>query len=299
MKKDIIVGINPLLVTFRCNLRCKLCSTGTPYKKIQADFPLEQLQKVVHRQFEIIKFVRKFSLGGGEPTLHRQLPEFIEFLMGEYKDRFETLEILTNGVSMPSDTLLRTIQKYKDTVYLMIDDYGGLSKNAWRLSDVLTRDGIKHDVRCYYGESAYCGGWLDQGDFSHKFGHDGAIANINRCISASASKNNHGVDKNQWESESNEFFIRYICTVGGRLTRCARAISTYEAGVIPDTPGSFVNLLDESKSSEQLRSELVNLFSTDYYPACEYCNGYSADGERFSPAEQLTSVEFSAGGERL
>jgi len=287
MKKDIVVGINPLLVTFRCNLRCKLCSTGTPYKKNKADFPLEQLKSVVHRQFRIVKFIRKLSLGGGEPILHKQLPEFIEFLMSEYVERFETLEILSNGVEMPSEKLLNTLQKYKDAIYVMLDDYGELSRCVRQTSDTLSNYGVKHDIRCYYGENAYCGGWLDQGDFTHKFDRDCAINNIRLCISASLSKNNHGVDKRLWRFSDEEFFIKYVCTVGDKMTRCARAVSTYEAGMIPNDPDSFVNLLDYSKSIEQLREELMDLFSKDYYPACEYCNGYSADGERFPPAEQL------------
>lgn len=292
MKNEIIIGTSALLLTFRCNLRCKLCCTSTPLMppEKQVDFPLEELEAVLKRYFQVVKYIRKLSFGGGEPTLHRRLPELIEYTIG-FKDQFEVLEIITNGAVLPSKEVLDMAEKYKDIVFFMIDHYGNeISRNADALSKIFTERGIRHKVRCYHGVDAHAGGWVDLGDYSHKHNREKATSLLMNCVSGK-KKDNTGVRPNEVakhnQIEENNFFIPYAANTNGLIHRCARAYSTLQAGALSDTSDCFVNIMDESKSVDQIREEIITMFSSDYYQACEFCNGFGNASKRYEPAEQI------------
>lgn len=292
MKNEIVIGTSALLLTFRCNLHCKLCCTMTPLmpKEKQEDFPLEQLEAVVKRYFEVTKYIRKLSFGGGEPTIHRRLPELIEYTI-RFKDQFEVLEVITNGAAIPSKEVLDMAEKYKDIVFFMIDDYGdNVSRNAYALSKIFTERGIRHTVRCYHGADAHAGGWVDLGDFSPKHNIEQSTSLLMSCVSGK-KKNHTGVRQDEAgiydQIEENNFFIPYAANTNGMIHRCARAYSTLQAGAISNTPDCFVNIMEEGKSVDMIRQEIITMFSADYYPACEFCNGFDDTSKRYPPAEQI------------
>ncbi len=293
MGKEIVIGTSALLLTFRCNLRCKLCCTTTPQMPhdMQVDFPLERLEEVLKKYFSVAKYIRKLSFGGGEPTLYRRLPELIEYTIG-YKDQYEVFEIITNGAAVPRPEVLDMAEKYKDTIFFMIDNYGkDVSKNAEEVSRIFTERGIRHKVRCYHGADAHAGGWVDLGDFTHKHSHDEAKVLMSNCCISSKKKDNTGVDKNNdvndIEEAENTLFIPYAANTNGLIHRCARAYSTLVAGSVDKESGCFVDIMDESKTVEMLREEIVNMFDADHYLACEYCNGFDSTSKRYEPAEQM------------
>lgn len=291
-KKEIVIGTSALLLTFRCNLRCKLCCTMTPLmpQEKQVDFPLEELKAVVKRYFEVTKYIRKFSFGGGEPTLYRQLPELIEYTIG-FKDQFEVLEIITNGAAIPSKEVLEMAEKYRDIVFFMIDDYGyKVSQNAAVLSKMFMERGIRNKVRCYHGEAAHAGGWVDLGDYLHKHNREQSTTLLKSCCISGKKKNSTGVRQDEeYDSriEESNFFITYAANTNGLVHRCARAYSTLQAGSISNTSDCFVNIMDETKSVDQIRQEIISMFSSDHYHACEFCNGFDDTSKRYPPAEQI------------
>ena len=59
------LGRVAVMVTERCNLRCRLCAPMTPYWKNTHDVPLEQLKRSMEELFSIVQKVGKFSIGGG------------------------------------------------------------------------------------------------------------------------------------------------------------------------------------------------------------------------------------------
>ena len=286
--KNIVIGTSALLITFRCNLNCKLCCTNTPYreKSQRIDFPLDELKAVVTKYYTVVSFIRKFSLGGGEPTIHKSLPELIEYIM-KFKEQFEVLEIITNGAAIPHENVISVLAKFKDKVFITIDNYGpDVSRNAFATVDVLNKHEIKNQVRNYNAEEAHFGGWVDLGDFSRKHNSTPASKFLSCCISN--KKKNNTATLGEYESDDdNIFFINYAANTRGKIHRCARAYSTFEAGAVKDVPENFVNTLDKNKSIEQIREEIIAMWSTDYYEPCEYCNGFDDSSIRYIPAEQL------------
>jgi len=289
----IVIGTSALLITFRCNLRCKLCCTDTPYmpKEKQVDFPLEKMKDVLKRYFEVIKHIRKLSFGGGEPTLYSNLPELIEYTAG-FRNQFEVFEIITNGAVMPSGAILDMAEKHKDIIFFMIDNYGeNISRRVREISAVFESRGISFKIRDYHGPEAHAGGWVNLGDYSLK--HDAVKAKnmLKDCCISSKKKDNTGVNKGSngeaLEQAEGVFFINYAANTNGLIHRCARAYSTLGAGAVAETPDIFVNIMDEKKTVAQIREEIITLFSSDYYPACEYCNGFDDSSVRYEPAEQI------------
>lgn len=286
---EIVIGTSAIILTFRCNLRCKLCCTTTPQMPVekQVDFPLESLEAVIKRYFEVVKYIRKLSFGGGEPTLYKRLPELIEYT-AQFRDQFEVFEIITNGAAVPRTEVLDMAEKYKDIIFFMIDDYGeNVSRNAKEVSRIFTERGIRHKVRCYHGAEAHEGGWVDLGDFTHKHTKEEASLLMNRCCISSKKKNHTGVSSTEEKEEEGVFSLPYAANTNGLIHRCARAYSTLQAGSVTEDSGCFVNIMDESKSLDEIRQEIMDMFSSDYYEACEYCNGFDETSKRYEPAEQM------------
>lgn len=57
-------------ITSVCNLKCKRCAPYAPYVKSPKHYSLELLEKILNRSFEIIDYIERFSITGGEPLLH-------------------------------------------------------------------------------------------------------------------------------------------------------------------------------------------------------------------------------------
>lgn len=63
--EKITLGRVAVMVTERCNLRCRLCAPMTPYWTNTHDIPLERLEQAMEELFALAKKVGKFSVGGG------------------------------------------------------------------------------------------------------------------------------------------------------------------------------------------------------------------------------------------
>ncbi|MDR1024786.1 MAG: radical SAM protein [Treponema sp.] len=285
IEREIVIDTSAILVTFKCNLRCKLCCTSSPYQKNPEHFSIERLEAILNRYFELVRLIRKLSFGGGEPMLRTDMAELIEITM-KHGGQFDIFEIITNGTIIPADKVLDTIEKFKDKMYIMIDKYGDLSINADKLAGMFKGRGINHSIRKYYGEDAHCGGWVDLGDFAHKNNAEAAVTLLSECCIPNKPKVHTGLYiPVQGESA---LTIPYMACTNGILHRCARAYATMLAGSVPVTAPDFIDIMDDRKSLDQIREEIHSLYMMDYLSACEYCNGFSSSSRRYMPAEQLS-----------
>lgn len=75
--EKITLGRVAVMVTERCNLRCRLCAPMTPYWTNTHDIPLERLEQAMEELFAIVRKVGKFSIGGGASHFFPRLcPDF-------------------------------------------------------------------------------------------------------------------------------------------------------------------------------------------------------------------------------
>ena len=106
-------------ITLVCNLRCGLCSNYMPYYKQPNHFSVERLKNSFEQYFSIVTHVKKLTISGGEPFLHPDLPKIID-ICTDFGDKFDILEVITNGTILPSDELLSSSLKIKDILHYII-----------------------------------------------------------------------------------------------------------------------------------------------------------------------------------
>ena len=112
-----------LMVTGTCNLNCKLCASYTPYRK-GAKFPsITEQEAIIQRYFEIVSYVKKVTINGGEPLLFSDLPRLL-YLLQKYLKQIGTVEILTNGTIIPSQELIDAAKGIGLKMLFLVDNYG-------------------------------------------------------------------------------------------------------------------------------------------------------------------------------
>ena len=267
MEQTLHLTNTTLVVTFRCNLKCKLCAVSAPYYTVPPHYSLETLTGSVERYFEIVDYVDKFTINGGEPLLHPQLPDIMRFML-RFIDRIGTLEIITNGTVAPNKQLLNSL-KISDKIDILVDNYGpDLSVKVPQIVEAFNEERIKHRVRKYYGEDAHFGGWVDLLDLSKK----------NRSSEQTESIYKHCAYPGPFRC----FVIfgekAYIC---GVYKRCE------SLGIIPENPDEYVDFSSNSIPISDKKNQIRNFYNRRYFSACEYCNGFCEDSKRYIPAEQL------------
>ena len=120
-KEKIYLDATSLFCTTVCSLNCKDCGIFTPYNKNKKHFCVEDLKKDVDIYFSCVDRVKTLGISGGEPFLHPDLIELIEYIGKLHGDKIEELHIATNGTIIPSDELCETLKKYK--VEVDVTDY--------------------------------------------------------------------------------------------------------------------------------------------------------------------------------
>jgi organic radical activating enzyme len=253
-------------ITHRCNLKCKLCGAYSPYYSPTPHWSYEELTKSIDKYFEVVDYVGKLTLSGGEPLLHPQLAELLDYLEG-YIERIGIVEIITNGTVVPDERTLKSLSA-SQKVSFIVDNYGPeLSKKVPQIADALNSFGIKHVVRKYYGEDAYYNGWIDMSDFSKRNRTEAENERIyKQCIFS-------------------ERFQRFLIA-DGRVYICAVCKRCESLGLV-DSPDESLDLFDDQLTIAQKREQIRSFFDRKSFASCEYCNGFYDNYERLVPAEQL------------
>lgn len=255
-----------VLVTSKCTLKCKLCATYAPTHPSPHHYPYERIQKGIQHFFESFDCVRLFTISGGEPLLHPQLPEIVQFASA-YIDRIELFEIITNGTVVPSEKLLENLQ-FSEKVNILVDDYGPkISVKVPQVIEAFKRHGIKYRIRKYHGEDAHLGGWLDISDFTDKHRtekEDEAL--FSRCMYTTTFKN-------------------HIFIINGTAHMCY--VNKQLLDFVQDNPKEYVDMMDDSLTGQERKKRLLDLRNRKCLSVCKYCSGFCEDAKRYTPAEQL------------
>jgi hypothetical protein len=247
-------------------LKCKLCAVHAPYYDIPPHFSFTELCESIDTYFKTVDFVDKFTLNGGEPFLHKDLPQIVNYLQ-QYRSQMGMLEILTNGTIMPSEELLASL-KSASIMDVMVNDYGTPTSKATQVCDAFAIAGITYRYRVQHDDVVHFGGWVDLTDLSKKNRTSNETANIySKCA---------------YPGSFSCFVI-----IGGKGYICGVYKRAEYLGIIPDNPDEYVNFSDTSESLEINRAKVKNFMLRKYFSACEYCNGFCNDSQRFIPAEQL------------
>lgn len=262
-----------IMVTRRCNLKCRLCAAYIPYypEKLRCDFDLNSLIASVDKLFLIVDYMNIFTITGGETLLYKPLPLLIEHII-KYEQKVKKIEIITNGTIVPSRDLLVLLSKHPN-ISVLVDNYGSnLSVKTAEIAQVFKDYGIKHIIRNNNMDLAHCNGWVDFGDHTKKLeSYEDCVALYKKC------------------AHPQKLGFCFTC-IDGKMFPCAKARRLHELKIIPDIKNEYINLMSSDTVMEQ-RKKFQHIQSLPFLSACAYCNGMCEDSVRFVPAEQLKPGE--------
>ncbi|MDR2089688.1 MAG: radical SAM protein [Clostridiales Family XIII bacterium] len=259
-----------LVVTTRCNLRCRLCDEFIPMHKPFRDMTREEELAILDAFFDAVDRVDMLHLsGGGEPFLNPQLPEMIEAAY-EYENRFDRFMVFTNGTVRISDGLLNAL-KGKPKLIVHASDYGIAPERSAAMRRLLADNGVNVRAVRYYGEDPAYGGWVDFGPWEARKRTGEQLAEV--FANCGITKHMRG----NWRTRD------------GKVHWCQRSQRGTELGLIADNPNDYVDLFG-GESRESKREKFVRIANAAYLSSCDHCSGDhgTEDGtKRFPAGEQM------------
>lgn len=98
------------IISTRCTLNCKYCGQRlTNYQEEdRKDFALENIKRDIDNFMGAVDFVGMISLIGGEPFVHKDLAEIVQYCLT--KNNFGVVNITTNGICKMTKEMLQTIK---------------------------------------------------------------------------------------------------------------------------------------------------------------------------------------------
>ncbi len=243
-----------VVVTTRCTLKCRHCSSLMPYYKKPSDADPSRLMRALDRILSCVDQIAHVELLGGEPFLDTNLPAVAQQLLDSGKVLH--IDVVTNGTVVPPEKELVALKH--DRISVVIDDYGRLSKKVRPLCAVLKKQGIDFRVNRHWAW-ADLGGFKSRGRSPQQREKLFARCNFNSCAEL----------------------------LDGRLYRCPRSSHGTQTGTIPDYPSDSVDILAGPRDKNSLRKKLKAFYyGKKSIRACDHCRGNTSDSLTLDPAEQ-------------
>ena len=108
-------------ITMQCTLKCRYCNMFVPYYSDKLIYSLRVLQSEFDLLFKKIDFIFCLTLLGGEPLLHPNFSEIIQYLCKKYRDKIGVIKVITNGTVVPKDDVLETMKLCP--IWISVSDY--------------------------------------------------------------------------------------------------------------------------------------------------------------------------------
>ncbi|MBO6193701.1 MAG: radical SAM protein [Clostridiales bacterium] len=145
-----------LVVTECCSLKCRDCSNLMQYYHHPENLSTDEVVKDLKTVLDCIH-VGELKILGGEPFVNQKtVISVYELLSGEYKDRVDSINIITNGTIVPGDDCINAMKNNTKTV-VTFSNYGELSKKQGELIAICKSKGIRYVLT----ENSY--NWRDFG----------------------------------------------------------------------------------------------------------------------------------------
>lgn len=122
-----------------CTLRCKNCSQLFPYINQR----LYDIDLVIRDTKKLLKHCEPTALHiiGGEPFTNKEIWKLIEFVATQNPK--QPNKIISNGTIIPDELTLKTLEKYKDDIYITISGYENAKDRQSAFKKVCDERGIK------------------------------------------------------------------------------------------------------------------------------------------------------------
>ena len=195
----------------------------------------------------------EFRVVGGEPFINKQIGKVINKLL-----QYETIKeivIYTNATIIPKGENFECLKN--DKIFVEITDYGSLSRRKDELIKLLKENNIRF--------TSIIPVWTDSGKLKFQ----------------------NASEKELLDKFNNCCMIDKTTILNGKLYRCPFSANAHNLKAIPENKDDIVDLGDENKSIDELKTEIAKLHeSKKYLEACKYCNGRDHLAPKIKPAIQ-------------
>lgn len=249
------VGIN---ITEHCNLKCKHCSGGFPYKESPKHMSFEEVKAQINYISTYVDKLLKFTVLGGETYLH---PEFYEVVRYATDQTFiKYVNLISNGTIPLKEEKLATLDPYKTR--FVFSNYGEISdkiegnvallkKYKFPFSVVENKEWFLIDRDIY-----------DRGETQEETKEKYDACFYNFCYSF----------KNEYH----------------KFARCSMSVQAYQEKSVPEEDLDWVDIDTSKRPLSEIKEELRSYLKKDYLTICKYCAGRDITRSTMVPvAEQL------------
>lgn len=263
LKNPYLVNRLRVMVTSRCSLRCKECSTFVPYVQNPQDDDWEKIVEDIKFFLDAVGKLQEIELFGGEPLLHLHLDKIVGCLKEE--KRIKQISIISNGTIFPSQSLIDALQNDPRTIFRM-SSYGKLSTKIERIEKTLYDKGIRYEVIDYKT-------WYKNSEIKLLNETDAELRKKFECCMQGSG---------------------LVCWMG-KVFFCVTLPFLIEQGALPKADDNFFDMRNNNFSRSHLIEELhryAERSNTDnYVDACRFCTGKSSTNfEHAIPVAEQVNV---------
>ena len=241
MKLDI--SIMDFNITTKCSLRCHECGSMMPFYSPEQQWTttFEQFKSDLDKLLKSVNCIHRLKLIGGEPLLVKDLDKMLEY--AAKKKKIKTVEITTNGTILFSDSLLKTMKKYRKKILVVMSNYSS-NKDLTNLkySDIKQQLIINR---------------IDYLFPNHLWTERGEIYNRKRSINSLKK-----LFKKCWQRDC-------IALMDGKFHHCTRSIAIQRLTDFEFYDDEFIDIRKESPKS--LTKKLRKFYLRDYFRVCSFC----------------------------
>ena len=243
-KQKVHIFQTDVLVTEKCNLACSFCNMFIPHYELPKHRDTQIILNDIDSYFNLVDYVSIFHLVGGEPFLHPNIKDIIEYILEKYSDKIDKFIITTNGTVLPKEEILEVLKN--NNVILSVSNYSNklekLKSKVDRVLGTYQEKNINHYVRNNIE-------WYDFGDLRIKnnMSEEELINHFDSCTAPFRGLND------------------------GKFYYCHLNTSAVLTKLFPLNDNDYVNLLEVS--AEDLIKFDLGFTELGYITFCDNCNG--------------------------
>ncbi|MFW9948726.1 MAG: radical SAM protein [Candidatus Thorarchaeota archaeon] len=243
-----------IVVTERCNLRCKDCSNLMQFFSKPLDYGINDLKVAIRLLSSKVDIIQEARVIGGEPFINKDLHLILKILVET--PNIEKVVIYTNGIIPPKPFQVEYLKHSK--IVFMITDYTGYlnkyKKNLDNLEDLCKKENITYR-RSPPENWVYC---------SEIKYHNRTEKDLCDLFQECCAKNLFTLSKNEV----------HRCPFSAHITRLG--ICNFEE--------DYLNLNNKNLDF------LSFIHGKNYLQACNYCSGRRLSDDKIIPAIQSKKV---------
>lgn len=243
-------------ITTKCTLKCKDCCAFIPQldSTKRLDMTMSEFKQTLDNICKSVNLIRNLVILGGEPLINQELPQMLDY--AAEKENISLIQLITNGTILPSEPLLKVLNKHNKKICVYISNYADNPE----LVPILKQEEIKkllneNNVRVQKPEDWP---WVKEYGFSkNKFSQDITRDKILECSR-----------------------VKCNSILNGKMDICSKASAARELNLFK------INDSIDLINSKNLKEDFINFYNKEYMDACAYC---ILSNEKVPPAIQAES----------